>query len=769
MNAESRPTSSRPNCRESDAGVKVFSSETRRHGCVAILWIVLATCFFSSPELFAIDAAHNNSNGCSSCHLLHQSKGGTLSSVAGNGNLCMSCHTSGGSATSKAFSDSDKATTSSGLGSSGTSHRWDASVSGRVVFGGGASTGTLVPGGLFTGRYSKTYTITITTAGAAGSARFSWSATGPAGTSSATGIATGSAVALDEGTRVTFSDGTTGTSFVLGNQWTLFVHAGMNSPSQSALANPSKNGIADCSSCHEPHAAAGRAFGSSTNGQFLRFDNASGQLCTECHATHNVGSGSGKHPVGVSVPSDSTHKAPGSMPLLGGNIACLTCHKVHHADVADGNLLRTGSGSGAGVTTACTDCHTQSDMTGTPAHFVSSDTRMLWPGGKLGSTMPARSASADRGTCLNCHAVHGWPDASNPAAKYPKLLAESSANLCMTCHGATGPALKTVNLDTTKARGHLNPATTSIPVGCQDCHNPHKAKQGIRTDTDRGLTGGNLVGGPMSGASGVAIPTFTGLGNFAAIPGSAYQAVATATHEYEVCMKCHSSYAGAPRAGQTPNGTATSPVQTDLAQEFSPENMSGHPIYIGLEHYTRSLPVGSPLKKGLQTAAMRGVWKNNVGEQTMTCGDCHNTDGSSTAAQGPHGSAQPFMLRTFGRQATSNLWPNVTLNNGWERNWCSNCHENVGGEPHNVGDHRGFQCSQCHIVVPHGGKVSRLLADNDSMPARYAANNTLNTQNLQAVTKRAVTGSNVYGQSNCKAQCHSGHSGRTITTASESW
>jgi len=279
--------------------------------------------------------------------------------------------------------------------------------------------------------------------------------------------------------------------------------------------------------------------------------------------------------------------------------------------------------------------------------------------------------------------------------------------------GATGQSLS-VTSTTTATNGQ---ASTILTLG-----------NTIGTYTVR-ATSGTLSGSPV---------TFTGTAN----PGN-YAPVATATYEYQVCFKCHSGYAwlpGNPPNGLSPNGTATNPVETDCALEFSPMNMSGHPVVTGLDNYTNSIAVGSPAKRGLQPAALRAPWNVNVGQQTMMCIDCHNTDAASPGAQGPHGSAAQFILRG----TNANNWPNVTVAN-IGTSWCMNCHNDTRNGGHS-GNHSGRACYACHIVVPHGGKMSRLLGSQTGMPARYAYNNTLTTMGLTAITKSATNG---YSSSNC--------------------
>jgi predicted CxxxxCH...CXXCH cytochrome family protein len=171
---------------------------------------------------------------------------------------------------------------------------------------------------------------------------------------------------------------------------------------------------------------------------------------------------------------------------------------------------------------------------------------------------------------------------------------------------------------------------------------------------------------------------------------------------------------------------------------------------------------------------------------TMMCSDCHSNDTiSSTVAQGPHGSGVKWMLKGRNR-----AWPTTLASdngtgsigtgahffgaytytlygvNVYSRNtndgtvnglFCLNCHSTVSftkdgsgrqdnytctpnphaENPHNI---HNLACINCHIMVPHGGKMSRLIGDgnsSDNMPLRYAFNNTLSNMYVLAFTKMA--------------------------------
>lgn len=783
-------------------------------------------------QAYATDPPHSTVNSCNDCHILHQAPGAQLTDVKGNGNLCISCHTTGGAAFNKPYANANEAFPWAGLPvgitAAGNSHRWDASAAGHVSFQGGAttaSTGTLVPLGVFSGVYPKTYILTITTAGAVGAAQFNWTATTPGG-GGASNVLTAGSVPLDQGVQVAFLNGT-GTSFQVNDQWYLYSRPDLRNPTNAVMLLHTSSNVVYCSTCHDQHSQAlvpydptAPAYGGPGTGagrHFMRAANNAGQICLDCHASRNVtNSAAGSHPVGIGVPVDATHKAPALLPLVGGMINCFTCHKVHNAPANDGTVMRTNS------VMLCVDCHTLAVTNNFTSHFNTADTNLLWPGGKWGSLMPARTDSSQRGTCLNCHALHGWPDAANPTNDYPHLLADFEENFCFDCHGTNGPAVKLVKNEFASAYHH--PVVNADPlrragrsVECTDCHNVHTAQSGSHSYSNTATAARNTITNSPSliGVAGVAV-NYTGLTNFQAVATNLYTFIPTttgATNEYQLCFRCHSGYAfsnNVPPAGLTPvyftgtaaftnggttvagSGTtwtagltnmwlcnsnalrgvylitavasatsltitpaytgATASAQTyaisggtDIAVDFSPWNRSGHPITTGLDNYTNSTVVGG--KRGLLAAALKAPWNVNMGTQTMLCADCHNTDAAAPAAQGPHGSAFQYMLR--GTNATSTGWPNAT---SVANSWCANCHNDVvSSVDGNHGGHHGAHCYTCHIVVPHGGKVSRLIATNlGSMPARYAWNGSLANVGLSSVKKSANNG---YSESSCRTTC----------------
>ncbi|MBA4386602.1 MAG: hypothetical protein C0404_01395 [Verrucomicrobia bacterium] len=468
------------------------------------------------------------------------------------------------------------------------------------------------------------------------------------------------------------------------------------------------------------------------------------------------------------------------------NNDCKACHSLgihqagstilHNADtpstlyILTGNPL-TSSTEAAKLTPFCLACH---DANGAGGSAPFSDGQM--PAVRNGSDW-ASSAHATNalhplscygdGTTFGCHATtHGSSKASmlaphDMAATAPNYSAQEEG-FCLNCHNGS-VAVKDVSADFSKGTRHPivnSEQAAGRSVECTDCHSTHAARAGASVYTTTATAARNQLGGPSLGLVGWSVDYST-LGNFEAPSAGNYSVVTNATYQYQICFKCHSAKSwsfGTPPNGLSANGTNTTPIETDIAQAFSPMNRAGHPVITGLSNYPNAFT-----PKGLPASVMQPPWNVNVGTQTMDCNDCHNTDSLSPAAQGPHGSAQAFMLRTvFSNNVatTATNWPNVTLSN-FATSFCANCHLKGTHAGHANGNHANRQCYQCHIVIPHGGKVSRLMADHNTMPARYAYNNVTNITYMVSFTKTAGT----YTTASCQAGCSGNHS----AAATENW
>lgn len=320
----------------------------------------------SPPPAYALDPPHDSSNsiGCDDCHIAHAAPGDNMTQVAGNANLCQSCHTSGAPASAYPMNNGDMALP----GTSGTSHRFDSGVDGWVKEENTAngSTGLVDCGGAYIGATAKIYTITIASDGDVGVATFDWTGSGGTGGSD-TGVLTGTDVALNEGITVSFTDGTS-PSFKTGDEWKVYARPDLNNPTNTEMSARLFDGDGvSCSTCHDQHKQTDTPFDPAavTYKHFQRIPNDTAQMCKDCHSVRDMNSVRAytgnrlSHPVGVPIPvAAEFHSAPlepngnpqtnsprydgngtgdtnATNNLIldaSGNVQCLTCHSVHYAD-----------------------------------------------------------------------------------------------------------------------------------------------------------------------------------------------------------------------------------------------------------------------------------------------------------------------------------------------------------------------------------------------------------------------------------------------------
>jgi hypothetical protein len=506
---------------------------------------------------------------------------------------------------------------------------------------------------------------------------------------------------------------------------------------------------------------------------------ATGQACLQCHADHDVFNpaintantlGRGAN-LRTTIATAPTKVAPAS-----GNYAntdfsgtagiCLSCHsaaiaKSTTAQKSDGSTTTHPVNGTAFSTSAhaylvagsittgpssfsanCMKCHSDQQTATYPekqsgtyrfALHTSADRRLRNP---MGQVTPTDDKSEDH--CFRCHSTTadvspgGGPAKGTANRDYFNATAMTpAAQDLFTAFNSTHTSRHNV------AAYDLIHRPTEAPAGaggvkhveCEDCHEPHSTKAGARPASNN-----NLVWGPITGVTGV-VPTWS-TANFTAPTG--YTATTASTTEYQICFKCHS---GANTGLATWGGTDW----TDLALEFSPANKSRHPV-------ASALSAAGSGTTSLVAAQLVAPWApGNV----MTCSDCHGSDAASPAAQGPHGSAVKYMLKGTNRAwpyttagATSGtLWAVATAATGTAPNklFCLNCHPvpNSAGSNAihrqaglNTSKHSGTNavsaCTGCHIRVPHGGKVSRLIVTTNA-PARYK----VGTANMSNFTKQA--------------------------------
>ncbi len=245
-------------------------------------------------------------------------------------------------------------------------------------------------------------------------------------------------------------------------------------------------------------------------------------------------------------------------------------------------------------------------------------------------------------------------------------------------------------------------------VECSDCHNPHTTTAG--THTPRSTTLANA----LNGVDGVNVTSWPAAWATPTISDT----LVTATEEWQVCFKCHSSY--------NTNLTGWNPNWTDLAQEFNPNNASYHSVIAG----------GHPSGYG----TFLNGWSPWV---RMTCSDCHfNNIAGASDAKGPHKSGLSGIV---GKDCTGchDVISGTSGFSGFDGQ-LHNCHYTWGCSESEMGG--PMTCTTCHVKVPHGAPRPRLMVLN-SDDARYKDSATphLTSWNLNT---------NNYNYSDCSGYCH---------------
>jgi len=243
-------------------------------------------------------------------------------------------------------------------------------------------------------------------------------------------------------------------------------------------------------------------------------------------------------------------------------------------------------------------------------------------------------------------------------------------------------------------------------VECADCHNPHFVSPLNPAAPD--------VSGKLAGVSGVE-PIFDETGSLVD-----YTWIPRAQFEYQVCLKCHSSYITLPtyipegwNGNQyVPDGLSKLtnleveqiPDSRDLAYEFNPAQNSYHPV------------IAAGKNSLIPSESFVDGW--SVASRTY-CSDCHSTEMNSFTSLGPHG-GQLHILREGSPYVTVNFGGSSTLTGA---ELCFNCHrsetyltgedpvENTNFRRNSNNLHRSHanngSCYQCHNT--HGSEQRHLL------------------------------------------------------------
>lgn len=454
----------------------------------------------------------------------------------------------------------------------------------------------------------------------------------------------------------------------------------------------------ECSSCHDPHTETSKFLRYSSGG--THGANVYG-TCTSCHEKTNWATGA--HATVTNVYADTTVNATYGTSTV-DSLGCVNCHKPHNGE-GKPYLLRK----------------------------VEENTCFQGAGSGTTSTVP-------------CHGTGGAKDIQSILTSVTKVYRHPVADAALQGNHSNLDVFFGTNVASDGGTGVTWSANKHAE--CTDCHNPHQAKAGSHAPagswypaTATATT--NAVSGPLTGVTGVE-PTWPGVGW---TQPTTFTTQESATKEYQICMKCH-SYWG---LGSASNGISVHTITsegvpaTDQAYEFNPKNRSAHPVVMTtIQMKAAGGNTNIAANEGryatpLTAAALKSPWNGSPGNQTMMCSDCHGADSENTGAdpKGPHGSSVHFMLK-----GTNKNWPAgpdgsgaavpggklYTMADGQlgKQIFCLNCHvyepEPIDGtitvHSSSSGQMQNNACVECHIAVPHGGKVSRLIG-YDSMPSPY--------------------------------------------------
>ncbi len=467
----------------------------------------------------------------------------------------------------------------------------------------------------------------------------------------------------------------------------------------------------------------------------------------------------------------------------GGSLTCVNCHNTHLAEKGSGvwDLSRvadpddTRASFSRTTTTFCLTCHdgdapvatatasafvpysvSFSDMSGYTA-FSGWD--KMTPGAEFTASGHA-TTSGTKALCETCHDPHGSDNRSLLAwtrpASFPagvagerdnSSTAATGSNLCLQCHGngtlgVKAPGTPDVATLITATYGHSvadyvgkhsdreGPLTSSSRhVECADCHDPHAAQAGTHT------TGSSVAGDALLGATGVS-PVWTG-GNWTAATSYEATRITDAGDGYEayVCLRCHAQSSMNLRfttpADPTLGSSSTySYYSTDLSREFNPANQSGHNIVGSRSSWPKEGPADG-LAYSWPFPADSVAFRAGSGltkDSQLTCTDCHTSDAGG--AVGPHGSEYPFGLVADGvydaASGTYKRWYETRLGE-WDSEFlCGRCHNMNTNKAHQItanaaySNHRYFTCASCHVAIPHGWQLPRLLREDKVVAADIA-------------------------------------------------
>jgi predicted CXXCH cytochrome family protein len=465
-----------------------------------------------------------------------------------------------------------------------------------------------------------------------------------------------------------------------------------------AVATKNNGDYVECTSCHDAH--------DNQYGKFLIDSNLGSNVCTSCHRKETgavAGIGTLAHDNATSVNYNPDNSSPARIGEQVGQVKCMNCHYTHRAGATGAALPFTANADYG----------------------------------------PYLLSFQKEGTCFNL--PNRWGQSINVCHAAGAATDIESQENKPSSHKYISGIFETKHKATEQGTGSAKYGTlaTNWHVECSDCHNPHTAGSmshniGVNTVEDTS---------PLYGAGGVRVLTYP-LGNWPLLTQSDYDAfeslgVTDSTsmpvadyYEYQICFKCHSSFAWGDNPSSAPNSPTLGAPMTNQAKEFNPQNYSFHPV------------AGENLSNE-GAAGYIGGWSS--GNQKMYCSDCHADN--MGISKGPHGSsatlgsglAAAILKAGFTDTYSSNKNDTQPMND-----ICFQCHSETlyqsglatqaGTGFYTTGNtnlhtqHKikastfgsstfGYRCVNCHTRIPHGYKNKALIvtgADGADV-ATYAA------------------------------------------------
>ncbi len=355
----------------------------------------------------------------------------------------------------------------------------------------------------------------------------------------------------------------------------------------------------------------------------------------------------------------------GPVRLENRQLECTSCHDPHKNIYSD-FLVASNQYSDL-----CVYCH-QKNYWETSSHKLSLSS---WNGAGVDPWFHTAFTTVSENGCENCHDPH-------TAGGHPRLMNFSvEESNCLECHNGN-VAAQNVEIQLSKPYIHNvylysgvhDPEENNIVqnrhVECEDCHNPHAARNSAAVAPN--------ANGFIEGVKGV---------------NAAGNSVDPIQYEYEVCFRCHAD------SPDKPGSPTSRQIQQDNVRlEFDLANPSYHPVE-GPGKNTSCPSLISPLTES----------------SVIYCTACHASDESSGPA-GPHGSVYPHIMKFEYETAdnTPESYQNYRL--------CYECHDrntilnSSGAFGRRVHQYHIVQqntpCNVCHD--PHGISSSQGNATNNT-------------------------------------------------------